>query len=163
VLNMIREIVFLLGKGYDPVIVVFNTETTEKQKVSSLISELKEKLVDSRLQSHARLVPVIPSIESWVLADEVAVREVAAGRPPPKPFKRTGLTHQEVLQEKLKRRLGGWGFLQDQVKQVARLLEPDRIRPHSPSFAQFEHLVREILLAQVAPARGAEAQHPTSM
>lgn len=56
---------------------------------------------------------------------------------------------------------GGRALLcQVTVDQVARLLEPDRIRPRSPSFAQFERLVREILLSQVAPARGAEAQPP---
>lgn len=152
----------LVEKGYTPVIAVVGTETTDEREAAALAGHVDFTLIPQRLHLHTRLVPVVPCIESWVLADEVAVQQVA-GRPRPGPFDHSGLTEPEVLQMVLKKWFGAWGSLQKTVDQVARLLEPDRIRPRSPSFARFERLVREILLAQVAPAQGAETQHPTSM
>lgn len=135
--KMIPEILFLVDKGYVPAVVVFNTDTLPPD---SYVAELESRLAANRVHDLARLVPVIPSIEAWVLADEVAIQQVA-GTPPPGPAERSDKTPKEVLEQWL----GGWGPREQE--RVAELLDPERIRPREPSFARFERLLQELLLA----------------
>jgi hypothetical protein len=158
--NMLHEIFFFLNKGYPPpILVFFGTETQEPREIASLVDRFERRLMIHRLERHARLVPVVPSVfDDWVLKDEIALQQIAE-RVRQAPDACPELPPEQML----KKWLALWWRRSDaEGRELFGLLDPDRIRPHSPSFAQFERLAREILLAQVAPAQGAEAQPPAS-
>jgi hypothetical protein len=154
--KMISEILFLVDKGYTPAVVVFDTDTVPPD---SYVAELESRLAANRVHDLARLVPVIPCIEAWVLADEAAVQQVA-GKPPPSAAERADRTPKEVLEQWL----GGWGPREQE--QVAALLDPERIRLHDASFAHFEQLLQELLFtpsrAPASPAQPWQEGQPHS-
>jgi hypothetical protein len=83
------------------------------------------------------LIPLVPSIENWMLADEEALKR-AGGNLPPEELPR-GREQLEALMGEL---LGGWG--PKEQKRMARYLDPERIRVKDASFDAF---VRALLAA----------------
>jgi hypothetical protein len=152
VLTVVPEIHFMAEKGYAPVIMVFDEKVDEDPSRTNLF-QVERLLMKYEFQSYARLIPVTPSIEAWVLADEDAVRQVA-GTPTPPLASRDGKTPKEVL----KQWLGGWDTVRQEA--VARLLEPVRIRMREPSFLKFEQAVQEVLRARLGSQLDTSLREP---
>lgn len=127
----------MLTKNYQRFIVLFGTGSTSQRRISSMASEIQEPLVRLRLMDRVSLIPLVPSIERWVLADEEAL-ERAGGSPLPEELPRG----REQLEALLGELLGGWG--PKEQKRVTRYLDPERIRAKDASFDAF---VRALLAA----------------
>ncbi len=157
VLTVAPELQLMAEKGYAPVIMVFD-EKVKEHPLRTNAYQVELLLMQYGFQSYARLVPVTPSIEAWVLADEEAVQQVA-GTPPPPLASRVGKTPKEVL----KQWLGRWGtgpWDTERQEAVAPLLEPARIRMREPSFRTFEQAVQEVLQARLGAQPNTPLQEP---
>ncbi|QRN96732.1 hypothetical protein JRI60_48450 [Archangium violaceum] len=127
----------MLTKNYQRFFILFGTGSNRKQRISSMVSEIQEPLVRLRLMDRVSVIPLVPSIESWVLADEEAIGQ-AGGTHLPEELPRG----REQLEELLGELLGGWG--PKEQKRMARFLDPERIRAKDASFDAF---VRGLLAA----------------
>jgi hypothetical protein len=142
------ELLFM--KNYQRFFILFNARTTSRRRISSLMSDILKPLIRMRLDEKVTLIPLVPSIERWVLADEEAV-ERAAGRPLPQEALARGKSQPE---EVLRALLGGWG--PKEQKRVARYLDPERIRARDASFDAFARALEDAL------GRRPEATGPTA-
>lgn len=120
----------LLTRQYERFFILFDTGTTHLRRAAALAEEIHEPLVRARLADRVVLVPVMPSIERWVLADAEAVERVSGRRLTPGP-PRGHSSPREVLEAVR----GGWGLKEQ--RRVARHLDPERIRSRDPGFAAF--------------------------
>ncbi|OJT18809.1 hypothetical protein BO221_39485 [Archangium sp. Cb G35] len=127
----------MLTKDYQRFLILFNTGSTSRRRIAYMASEIHEPMVRARLEDKVSIIPLVPSIESWVLADEEALAR-AAGR------RWTGdVPHERGRPEDVLRELlGGWGPREQ--KRVARHLDPERMRGKDKSFDAF---VRALQLA----------------
>lgn len=141
----------MLTKDYQRFFILFNTGSTSRRRIADMASEIQEPLVRVRLEDKVSLIPLVPSIERWVLADEEAL-EQAAGR------RWTGeVPHERSRPEDVLRELlGGWGPREQ--KRVARYLDPERIRARDKSFEAFVRALQLALGAGVSPL--SEEQEP---
>jgi len=130
-------------------VILFNTRSTSRRRISSMTSEIWNPLIRARLDEKVTLIPLVPSIERWVLADEEAL-ERAAGR----PLARELAPGKSQPEEVLRALLGGWG--PKEQKRVAKYLDPERIRTRDASFDAFARALEEAL------GRGSEATGPTA-
>jgi hypothetical protein len=130
-------------------VILFNTRSTSRRRISSMTSEIWNPLIRARLDEKVTLIPLVPSIERWVLADEEAL-ERAAGRPLAEERTRGKGQPEEVLRALL----GGWG--PKEQKRVARYLDPERIRARDASFDAFARALEDAL------GRRPEATGPTA-
>jgi len=150
VMGLLSIVRLLLGRDYQRVIVVFDTHTANNRRISELLREIQAPLLKGAVSGWVSLVPVVPSIERWVLADEEALVR-AAGKPLPEEALARGKSHPE---EVLRELLGGWG--PKEQKRVARYLDPERIRARDASFDTFARALEDAL------GRRPEATGPTA-
>lgn len=134
-------------------IILFNTRSTSRRRISSMASEIRDPLIRARLEEKVTLIPLVPSIESWVLADEEAL-ERTMGRPLPEALSR-GKSQPEALLREL---LGGWGSKEQ--RRVARYLDPERIRARDASFDAFARALEEALGGHARPSPEQEPAAP---
>ncbi|WNG53979.1 hypothetical protein F0U59_03610 [Archangium gephyra] len=127
----------MLTKDYQRFLILFNTGSTSRRRIAYMASEIHEPMVRARLEDKVSIIPLVPSIESWVLADEEALARAAGKR-------WTGdVPHERGRPEDaLRELLGGWGPREQ--KRVARYLDPERMRGKDKSFDAF---VRALQLA----------------
>jgi hypothetical protein len=141
------ELLFM--KNYQRFFILFNARTTSRRRISSVVSDILKPLIRMRLDEKVTLIPLVPSIERWVLADEEAL-ERAAGRPLAEERTRGKGQPEEVLRALL----GGWG--PKEQKRVAKYLDPERIRARDASFDAFARALEDAL------GRRPEATGPTA-
>ncbi|PTL84623.1 hypothetical protein DAT35_06025 [Vitiosangium sp. GDMCC 1.1324] len=134
----------LLTKNYQRFFILFNTGSTSRRRISLMASELQEPLVRVRLEDKVSLIPLVPSIERWVLADEKALERASGTRVPEELWHERGRP-EEVLRELL----GEWGPREQ--KRVARYLDPERIRTRDASFDAFARALQEALVGRAPP------------
>ncbi|HZH17659.1 MAG TPA: hypothetical protein VE057_25115 [Archangium sp.] len=141
----------MLTKDYQRFFILFNTGSTSRRRISLMAGEIHEPLVRVRLEDKVSLIPLVPSIETWVLADEEALTRAAGKR-------WTGEVPQERSRPEdiLRELLGGWGPREQ--KRVARYLDPERIRARDKSFDAFARALQLALGARASPS--SEAQEP---
>ncbi|WPB76540.1 hypothetical protein KYC5002_47085 [Archangium violaceum] len=137
VMGILSIVLLLSGRGYQPVIVVFDTHTRNKQRIADLLQEIQLPLIKAGVSERVVLVPAVPSVASWVLADEHALERVAGAHLPEGASRARG--RSEML---LKNLLGAWSDREQ--KRVARYLDPERMRGKDKSFDAF---VRALQLA----------------
>lgn len=87
------------------------------------------------------LIPVAPSLERWVLADEESVERAARKHIPREQPRRR--RHPKQLLEEL---LGGW--TEKEQRKVAKLIDPERLRARDGSFDLFFRALQEALEAR---------------
>lgn len=131
-------------------IILFNTRSNSRRRISLMTSEIWNPLIRARLDEKVTLIPLVPSIERWVLADEEAL-ERAAGKPLAQEALARGKSHPE---EVLRALLGGWG--PKEQRRVAKYLDPERIRARDASFDTFARALEDAL------GRRPEATGPTA-
>ncbi len=134
----------MLTKDYQRFFILFNTGSTSRRRIADMASEIHEPLVRVRLEEKVSLIPLVPSIERWVLADEEAL-EQAAGKRCTGDVSHERNRPEEVLRELL----GGWGPREQ--KRVARYLDPERIRARDKSFDAFARALQLALGARHPP------------
>ena len=134
----------MLTKDYQRLLILFNTGSTSRRRIADMASEIHEPMVRARLEDKVSIIPLVPSIDSWVLADEEALAR-AAGR------RWTGdVPHERSRPEDVLRELfGGWG--PKEQKRVARSLDPERMRGRDKSFDSFVRALQLALGAGRAP------------
>ncbi|WP_375769905.1 hypothetical protein NR798_03180 [Archangium gephyra] len=151
IMGILSIVLILSGRGYERVIVVFDTHTRDKQRIAGLLREIQLPLIKAGVSERVLLVPAVPAIASWVLADGKALERVAGTHLPEGTSRARG--RPEAL---LRQLLGDWSDREQ--KRVARYLEPERIRTRDKSFEAF---VRALQLALGAGANpSSEAQEP---
>jgi hypothetical protein len=134
----------LLTKNYERFLIVFDAGTTNKRRISSMISEIQEPLIRARLMDKVSLIPMVPSIESWVLADEEALERVS-GTSIADGVSRGRSRPEDLLRELL----GGWG--PKEQRRMARYLDPERIRAKNASFDAFARALESALGGRAHP------------
>ncbi|HYO71885.1 MAG TPA: hypothetical protein VEU33_37985 [Archangium sp.] len=141
----------MLTKDYQRFLILFNTGSTSRRRIADMASEIHEPLVRARLEDKVSIIPLVPSIDSWVLADEEALAR-AAGR------RWTGeVAHERNRPEDVLRELlGGWSPREQ--KRVARYLDPERIRSRNKSCDAFVRALEMALGARAS--RASEEQEP---
>jgi len=134
----------MLTKDYQRFFILFNTGSTSRRRIADMASEIHEPLVRARLEDKVSIIPLVPSIDSWVFADEEALAR-AAGR------RWTGdVPHERSRPEDVLRALlGGWG--PKEQKRVARYLDPERMRGGDKGFDAFVRALQLALGAGHAP------------
>lgn len=128
----------LMGDGYERFIVVFDTGTKDKRRISSILEEIQRPLIQGFVLNRVALIPVVPSIERWVLVDTEAL-ERALGKPLPEELSRKRGRPEALLRELF----GEWG--PKEQKRVARYLDPERIRARDASFEAFTRALQAAL------------------
>ncbi|WP_257462099.1 hypothetical protein [Archangium lipolyticum] len=154
VMGILSLVLLLLGRDYQRIIVVFDTRTTNRRRIAAILEEIRAPLIKGGVVERVTLVPVVPSIENWVLADEKAL-ERAAGAHFVEGVPRGGTRPDEFLSELL----GGWG--PKQQKQIARALEPERIRVNDSSFDAFVRALHSSLEEQAHLSAEQESAAPS--
>jgi hypothetical protein len=144
VMGILSIVLLLLGRGCQRVIVVFDTRTTNKRRISTLLEEIQMPLIKGGVVERVVLVPAVPSIESWVLADEEAL-EKASGTSLAGGVSRRRSRPEELLRELL----GGWG--PKEQRRMARVLAPERIRVKDASFDAFARALESALGERAHP------------
>jgi hypothetical protein len=134
----------LLTKDYQRFLILFNTGSTSRRRSSSMAREIQESLIRARLEDKVSLIPLVPSIERWVLADEEAL-ERALGKPLPEELLRERGKPEALLRELF----GEWG--PKEQKRVARYLDPERIRARDASFEAFARALQAALGVRAPP------------
>jgi hypothetical protein len=151
IMGILSIVLILSGRGYERVIVVFDTHTRNKQRIAELIQEIQLPLIKAGVSERVMLVPAVPAIASWVLADEKALERVAGAHLLEGSSRARG--RPEVL---LRTLLGGWS--DKEQKRVARYLDPERIRARDKSFDAFVRALQLALGARASPL--SEEQEP---
>lgn len=151
IMGILSIVLLLFGRDYQRVIVVFDTRTRNKQRIASVLQEIQLPLIKAGVSERVVLVPAVPDIASWVLADEKALERVAGAHLPEGTSRVRG--RSGPLLRKL---LGDWS--DKEQKRVARYLDPERIRTRDKSFEAFARAL-QLALGARAPL-SSEEQEP---
>ncbi|HEX5753164.1 MAG TPA: hypothetical protein VFZ09_43590 [Archangium sp.] len=144
IMGILSIVLLLSERDYQPIIVVFDTHTRNRQRIADLLQEIQLPLIRAGVSERVLLVPAIPSIASWVFADEKALERVAGAHLPEGSSRARG--RPEVLLRKL---LGDWSDREQ--KRVARYLDPERMHGGDKSFDAFVRALRLALGAGHPP------------
>lgn len=144
IMGILSVIQRLMGDDYERFIVVFDTGTKDKRRISAILEEIQVPLIKGFVLDRVSLIPVVPSIERWVLADTEAL-ERALGKPlPEEPWRKRGRP-EDILRELF----GDWG--PKEQRRVARHLDPERIRARDASFEAFVRALQVALGTRAPP------------
>jgi hypothetical protein len=139
--GLLTVVLILRASGYERFIVVFGTEGTGSREMSSVLGQIRAPLVRGGMAEGVVLIPVAPSLERWVLADEESVERAARKHIPREQPRRR--RHPKQLLEEL---LGGW--TEKEQRKVAKLIDPERLRARDGSFDLFFRALQEALEAR---------------
>lgn len=133
------ELSWLLEKGCDKVLAVFDTETEDPREIDSLLAGLQVGLARWRMLDKVDLVPVTPDITRWLLADNRLLEQVPGAlelaahlreaRDPRWSLQHLSAESQAVLETLISR------------------LDPERLRAQEPSFDRFARALEGTLVA----------------
>ncbi|MBI1929050.1 hypothetical protein HYR99_32990 [Candidatus Poribacteria bacterium] len=109
-----------LGKAYDHVIVLFDTDSTDPVEIEERQRRYEAQFKKYGLDKDVTLCPAVPQIEAWLLANYVEHPEQHA---------HPGEKLAEALQVKK--------LTEDCIKQLAQTADIDVMKNRNPSFAAF--------------------------
>jgi hypothetical protein len=132
------EVVSLLERGCQHVLVVFDTHTTDAQDIASQVRTIRGPLAAAGLMDRVVLLPVAPSILHWLLADRAALAQVAEG-----PVPRHRLRRSDDLPAFLEALFGQEPS--DKLEALLAQLDPSRIAHRDACFAEFQRHLAETL------------------
>jgi hypothetical protein len=119
------SVAILQGKGYDHVFVIFDADTNDPTVVREQETRIVDMLRERGLTRGISVVPVVPTIEAWLLADvEEQPDSVANAKGRLRELQRTGR-------------------LPDSVERIAERLKLEQLRNRSPSFAAFAQMIED--------------------
>lgn len=119
---------FLRG-SYPHIFVLFDTDTTDLLEIEDQMELFGRQFRTHRLEDYVTLVPVVPQIEAWLLAEFEEMPELVAD---PKAALKQHLQCEPLSVACL--------------QQLAETIDPETIAERSPSFARFVQQVEQVLL-----------------
>jgi hypothetical protein len=119
------SVAILQGKGYDHVFVVFDADSNDPNAVREQETRVSDMLRERGLTRGVSVVPVVPTIEAWLLADiEEQPDSVADAKGRLSELQRTGR-------------------LPESIERIATRLKLEQLRNRSPSFAAFAQMIED--------------------
>lgn len=134
--NIFPTISALLRKGFGRVIVVFDTDSIDATENDRFVGSLGDQLVREGLADRVTLVPIVPEIESWILADAETVESTTGHEVSRDPNLKPKQRVQRIL-----------GTDPGSMERLVRQLRPERISLRNASFQKFAQSLREALRA----------------
>lgn len=143
--NVFPELNRLKSQGFDRIFLIFDADGIDEEENARLVRALEGRLIKEGLSDTVTLVPIVPSIESWLLAGAEA---------DPKSGGIDALRLDAALPAKLKEILGeSSGHRHPHGESLTRLMDRmriDRIRNQHQSFRIFENSIKKTLTQEAA-------------